>query len=103
MSGHTKSLRLWRKQAPRKPVARGTTQVEACYLHIGSILLEMRERRGWPQARVADAMGWTRANVANVEAGRQRVMLHDLPRLAKALGVPVLDLLPSEFHRGGST
>jgi ribosome-binding protein aMBF1 (putative translation factor) len=96
----TKSLGQWRASTSRNPVPRPkSVQVEDCYCRIGEICLEMRERRGWPQAHVADAMNWTRANVSGIETGRIRVMMHDLPRLARVLGLPVRDLLPPEWIR----
>lgn len=46
------------------------------------------------QARLAEAAGLTRAAVANIETGRQRVTLDVLDRIARALGVPPASLLP---------
>jgi hypothetical protein len=36
-------------------------------------------------------------DTANLESNRQRVMMHDIPRLAKLLGLPVRDLLLPEW------
>lgn len=69
------------------------SKVEAVYGRIGKVILRARRRRGVTQDGVARAVGWTRASIANIEAGRQRVGLHDLPQLAKALRVPISQLL----------
>lgn len=96
------SLAEWRKRTVRAPIQhKRSAPVEGCYLELGAIVLEMRERRGWPQEHVASAMGWTRASIANIEGGKQRVMLHDLPRLAAVLGLPVRDLLPAAWLKRG--
>ena len=48
------------------------------------------------QQALADALSppATRASIANVEAGKQRVLAHTLVQLASALGTSVSDLLP---------
>jgi len=40
----------------------------------------------------------TRASIANLEAGKQRVLVHTLVQLSTVLGLNVTDLLPSEYH-----
>ncbi len=91
----SKSIAEWRKSSKRTPIKRGAPEkrpIESCYLHLGHVCLEMRERRNFSQQYVATGMGWTRASVANLEGGKQRVMLHDFPKLAKVLGVRIADL-----------
>ena len=73
-------------------------KIEPIYLQIGVACLEARQRRGLTQAQVAQKMDWTRASVANLETGRQRIMLHDIPRLANALGLAPGQLLPREYR-----
>lgn len=91
----TKSLAEWRRTTERKPVPRGRppSEKEACYAHIGKIMREMRERRSWTQQELGDKLLWTRASVANIESGQQRVMMHDVPNIANVLGIRVRDLL----------
>lgn len=48
------------------------------YAEIGAWLKEQRTSIGWTQAQVASAMGWSRASVANIEAGRQKMLHHDV-------------------------
>ena len=47
------------------------------------------------QAEIAQAIGLTRASIANIETGRQRIPLHHLYSLARALKVDVYALLPT--------
>lgn len=89
----TRPLSIWRKRVPRKPVAGSTASVEPVYLVLAELVREMRERLGITQAELAQRLGVTRASVSNLESGRQRVMLHDLPKFAWALEIPVNDLV----------
>ena len=51
--------------------------------------------RRMTQAELADAISVTRATVANIENGRQRVSLEMLYRISDALGVDPVSLLPN--------
>lgn len=43
-------------------------------------------------------IGLTRASLANIESGRQKIMLHQLYRLATALKAEsIIELVPSSF------
>lgn len=43
-------------------------------------------------------IGLTRASLANIESGRQKLMLHQIYRLAKALQADsITDLVPASF------
>ena len=54
-----------------------------------------RKRRGRTQLELARAVGMTRSSIANLETGRQRPPVHIVLLIARVLGVPVTDLLPS--------
>ena len=56
----------------------------------------MRHERGLSQEELADICGLHRTYVGSVERGERNVTLSSLELLAKALGVPVIDLLTSE-------
>lgn len=45
--------------------------------------------RGMSQSDLGDAVGLSRASVANIEAGRQRMLAHTLVELAAAVAMPV--------------
>lgn len=53
-----------------------------------------REKTELTQERLAARVGLSRTSIVNVEAGRQRVPLHQLYRIAGALGMEPADLLP---------
>lgn len=52
---------------------------------LGLAVRELRERRGWSQARLAQAAGMTQSAVARFEAGGTVPTLPVLERLARAL------------------
>lgn len=64
------------------------------YEALGRLVRSHRERLGRTQADVALVAGLSRASIANIEKGRQRILLHDLYSLAQALGVEAATLLP---------
>lgn len=71
--------------------------IEPIYKQIGEIMREMRLRRGWNGDELGEKLGLTRASISNIENGRQRVMIHDLARIARVLGIPTRDLIPGEW------
>lgn len=52
-----------------------------------------RVRGSMSQAALGARVGLSRGSVSNIEAGRQHVPLHMLPRFARALGVDHADLI----------
>jgi len=70
-------------------------EVEALCAGIGARVQHARKRRGWTQRELARAVGMTRSSIANLETGRQRPPVHIALLIAKILGVPATDLLPS--------
>jgi transcriptional regulator with XRE-family HTH domain len=68
---------------------------EAVYLLLGKRLAQLRTDRDLSQETLAEWTGLTRASIANIEKGRQRVFIHQLYRFAQALRVDLLGLLPS--------
>jgi transcriptional regulator with XRE-family HTH domain len=68
------------------------------YRLIGAELAARRKRLRLKQAEVADQIGLTRASLANIERGRQKIMLHQIYRLAAALDAgSITDLVPKSF------
>ena len=53
------------------------------------------------QAELSVRIGLSRASVANIESGRQAVLLHQFLALASALSTPPSDLLPTAEPAGG--
>jgi len=55
---------------------------------------QRRRRLELPQADLARRLGISRATLANIETGRQRILVHQLYSLAKALEMKLAELLP---------
>ena len=68
---------------------------------LGAAVRRLRESRGVTQAELAERVGLGRTSMTNLERGRQNPPLSLLPKLARALGVSVLDLV-REATRGQS-
>ncbi|MGH3621579.1 MAG: helix-turn-helix domain-containing protein [Sciscionella sp.] len=58
----------------------------------------VRAQRRVTQINLSKSLGLTRSSIANIESGRQRVMLHWLVQLAEELDIPVMTLLPQSEH-----
>jgi transcriptional regulator with XRE-family HTH domain len=64
------------------------------YTELGRLVRQHRERHGMSQETLAQFIDLSRASVANIETGRQRIPLHHLYGLAEALKVEPDALLP---------
>ena len=68
--------------------------VERCYKRIGRNIRYHRRAAGLSQRELAvraaskGRRGFTRAHIANMERGEQRIWPHQVAVIAKALGVP---------------
>lgn len=67
---------------------------DGLYEAVGERVSAARRGSGLSQAKLAEAVGLTRASVVNIERGRQRAPLHLLWQIAAALGVEVTRLIP---------
>jgi transcriptional regulator with XRE-family HTH domain len=65
------------------------------YRALGTRIKREREQRGWNQERLAADIGVGRTSLTNIEAGRQRVLLHLFLRVAAAFNMNASDLLPT--------
>lgn len=76
------------------------TGVEPMYVHIGRKIRRARERCGLTQGELAASIKppLTRAALAGMEAGRQRIMLHVLLDIATACDTTVGRMLPTPAH-----
>lgn len=68
-------------------VKREVIQCEPVYVSFGELVKARRIALGWTQADLAEQVGLARASIANIELGRQRVLLSDLFDFAQAFGV----------------
>lgn len=67
--------------------------IEPIYVAIGQRVMEERHKAGWTQHDLACQVGLARTSVANVELGRQRLMLHHVLAFSDVLSIPPGELL----------
>ena len=63
------------------------------YRNLGIRIKDLRKNLGLTQERLAQQVGISRASLANIEAGRQQVLVHHLFGLANALQLDSPELL----------
>jgi transcriptional regulator with XRE-family HTH domain len=76
---------------------RAPDQMERCEVvqrAFGQRLQAARRRQGLMQKTLAAQMGLTRANLSNIERGKQRIYLDQVLQVAHLLSVATADLLP---------
>lgn len=71
----------------------GVDSVAGIYQEFGRRLTQVRKSRKISQEELGEKLRLSRASIANMEAGRQRILLHHLFQLADVLSVPVNDLV----------
>src|SRR5690242_2626174 len=78
------------------------TAVEPFYAAFGALVRERRAARALTQAELGARLAppVTRASVANLEAGKQRVLLDTALQLASILEVSITELLPGRGPAG---
>lgn len=67
--------------------------IESCHIGVGLRIRIIREALDMNQDELAKKVGLTRASVANIETGRQRLLLHTVEQFAKAFGTTPKNLL----------
>lgn len=60
---------------------------EAVYRLLGAKIEQLRTMLGWSQADLAQKTRLTRGSIANIEAGNQRILLHDVERFSGAFSI----------------
>ena len=63
---------------------------------VGDRVREIRVERGWSQEALAHAAGVDRSYMSGIERGVRNVTVMKLQAVARALKVPVRQLLPAE-------
>lgn len=68
--------------------------IEPFYEQLGAKVAKYRSHRRWSQEELGRMLDppMTRASIAYIEWGRQRVLAHRVAQFAKAFGIPVSDL-----------
>jgi transcriptional regulator with XRE-family HTH domain len=69
--------------------------MEGLYREFGELLRTHRREAELTQSQVAERVGLARTSITNIERGQQHVPLHQLFRLAAAVGVQPSELLPT--------
>lgn len=67
---------------------------ESLHQRIGLFIAARRNSLKMKQEQLATSVGISRASLANIERGRQSVLVHHLYAIAKALGLQPSELLP---------
>jgi transcriptional regulator with XRE-family HTH domain len=68
--------------------------MDEIYATLGRSVRKRRENLRLTQADLGAKIGLSRASIANIEGGRQAVLLHQFLALAEALTVQPTDLIP---------
>jgi transcriptional regulator with XRE-family HTH domain len=80
-----------------------TTAMANLLTRFGQHLRALRLRQGISQEELAAEAGLHRTYVSSVERGERNISLVNIGRLARALGVPLREMLPAdETRRSGS-
>ena len=61
--------------------------VDPLYVELGARIKAARKLKGMSQQELAKVLGLHRVSVANIEAGRQKVMFHQVLVLVQVLGL----------------
>ena len=67
--------------------------IEACHQAVGTRVRMIREAIGMTQEELATRVGHKRGSVANIEIGRQRMLLDTVEEFARALNTTPKHLL----------
>ncbi len=69
--------------------------IEAVYRQFGAKIESLRDALGINQLELSKRVGMSRGSIANIETGRQRILLADVEKFAKAFGTE-----PKHLMRG---
>ncbi len=83
--------------ASAPPVTAMAAPIDPFYATFGKTLRDLRVTRLITQEELGSRLTppMTRANIANIEAGKQRIYAHTLVDIARALDIPLGELLPN--------
>jgi transcriptional regulator with XRE-family HTH domain len=75
--------------------------VEPFYLELGHLIGEIRTKKKLSKAALGRRLQTklSRASVANIESGKQRVLVHTLVEIANALEVELSELVPIQKQK----
>ena len=91
---------MWVDSGKDCGLASQPVESDQIYKLFGMRVAEARAKAELTQTELGEQIGLSRASVANIEAGRQRVVLHQAIKIAGVLGTESLaDLLPLDLLR----
>lgn len=70
---------------------------DAFYVDFGKLVRAHRQRLGLTQDQLGERVGLSRTSITNIEQGRQKILLHQLFRLAESLEISPDLLLPTKL------
>lgn len=78
-------------------LARKPPQSDPLYKHVGRRVRELRDslKPRMTQQQLADLVSLSRESIANIETGRQQLLLHHAQQIAEVLGARLEDLMPA--------
>jgi len=76
---------------------------KAIYKAVGARIAARRRHLGMTQETVAARLGMSRASLANIETGRQSLLLHNVYAIAEVLELSLVDLLPASSKQPVTT
>ena len=65
------------------------------YAKLGKLVQRKRKELEFTQSELATKLGMSRASLANIETGRQKVLVHHLYKFAEVLKLKPSDFLPT--------
>jgi len=75
-------------------------EIMELYRALGTRIAALRRQHRLTQLELGDRVGMSRATIASIEAGRQKVALDQLYAMGSALGISqISDLIPMEVPR----
>jgi len=69
-------------------------RIDELYTEIGDAVRRFRDERQLTQKQLAESSGLTRTSIVHIEKGEQRIPIDRLYKIAVALGVQIMDILP---------
>ena len=91
---------IWEQNPERQSALANARQwvADTFYSDGGDTVRTLRLRKGWSQARLAEALGTSQSHVARIERGRENLAIKTCRRLCEALEI-TLDGLDQALRR----
>ena len=77
----------------KPPTISKRDEIEAAHVAVGVKIRSIREMLDITQAELAERVFLERTSITNIEAGRQRILLHQVETFARALGTTPKNLM----------